>query len=163
MFQAVSGAVKLIAVLVSIAMAVRRVYTHVKHRSLGYLVNFSKPMKVQLLYFNQLAGVYMVATKEMRFILPVDTRIVSLELLKWMCGEAAMTRLLIDAGVSPIFKSYFTIFFADASSFNGEGIEKLLSRKRSYGRFSKEDISNTVAAIRDAFYKMDKVDVRLYR
>lgn len=160
--QAVSGAVKSIAVLASIAMAVRRVYTYVKHRSLGYLVNFSKPMRVQLLYFDPPFGVYLVATKKMQFIIPHDANMVTSEFLWWRCGESAVNQLVTEACVHSKMRHYFGIRISDISDFSGESIDNLLKRDM-YDRDSRDYIANTVATMKAAFYKLDKVKVRLYR
>lgn len=161
-FQAVSGAVKSIAVLASVAMAVRRVYTYVKHRSLGYLVNFSKPMKVQLLYFDAPFGVYLVATKKMLFILPPDTHMVTSDFLRWRCSESALNQMATDACVPSRVRCYFSIRISDISEFSGDSIDNVLKRE-VYDRVSRDYISNMISTMKTAFYKLDKVKVRLYR
>lgn len=161
-FQAVSGAVKLIAVMASIAMAVRRVYTHVKHRSLGYLVNFSKPMKVQLLYFDPPFGVYLVATKKMLFIIPPNTNMVTSEFLRWRCSESALNQMVTEASVHSKIRHYFGLRISDISEFSGESIDTVL-KLNVHDRVSKDYIANMVSIMKTAFYKLDKVKVRLYR
>lgn len=157
-FQAVSGAVRLIAVLASVAMAVRRVYTYVKHRSLGYLVNFSKPMKVQLLYFDPPFGVYLVATKKMLFIIPPDTHMVTSEFLRWRCSESALNQMVTKFGINPKMRNYFGLRISDISEFSGESIDTILN-----DRSHKEYIVTQIAIMKTAFDKLDKVKVRLYR
>lgn len=161
-FQAVSGAVRLIAVLASVAMAVRRVYTYVKHRSLGYLVNFSKPMKVQLLYFDPPFGVYLVATKKMLFIIPPNTNMVTSEFLRWRCSESALNQMVTEASVHSKIRHYFGLRISDISEFSGESIDTVLKRN-VHDRVSKDYIANMVSIMKTAFYKLDKVKVRLYR
>ena len=161
-FQAVSGAVRLIAVLASVAMAVRRVYTYVKHRSLGYLVNFSKPMKVQLLYFDPPFGVYLVATKKMLFIIPPNTNMVTSEFLRWRCSESALNQMVTEASVHSKIRHYFGLRISDISEFSGESIDNVL-KLNTHDRVSKEYISNMISIMKTAFYKLDKVKVRLYR
>lgn len=161
-FQAVSGAVKYIAVLASVAMAVRRVYTYVKHRSLGYLVNFSKPMKVQLLYFDPPFGVYLVATKKMLFIIPPDTHRVTSEFLRWRCAESALNQMVTEASVHSKMKHYFGIRISDISEFSGESIDNVIKRE-VYDKVSRDYIVNMIATMKAEFYKLNKVKVRLYR
>lgn len=161
-FQAVSGAVRLIAVLASVAMAVRRVYTYVKHRSLGYLVNFSKPMKVQLLYFDPPFGVYLVATKKMLFIIPPNTNMVTSEFLRWRCSESALNQMVTEASVHSKIRHYFGLRISDISEFSGESIDNVL-KLNAHDRVSKDYIANMVSIMKTAFYKLDKVKVRLYR
>lgn len=160
--QAVSGAVKYIAVLASVAMAVRRVYTYVKHRSLGYLVNFSKPMKVQLLYFDPPFGVYLVATKKMLFIIPPDTHRVTSEFLRWRCAESALNQMVTEASVHSKMKHYFGIRISDISEFSGESIDNVIKRE-VYDKVSRDYIVNMIATMKAEFYKLNKVKVRLYR
>lgn len=160
--QAVSGAVKYIAVMASVAMAVRRVYTYVKHRSLGYLVNFSKPMKVQLLYFDPPFGVYLVATKKMLFIIPPDTNRVTSEFLRWRCAESALNQMVTEASVHSKMKHYFGIRISDISEFSGESIDNVIKRE-VYDKVSRDYIVNMIATMKTAFDKLDKVKVRLYR
>ena len=161
-FQAISGAVKYIAVLTSVAMAVRRVYTYVKRSSPGYLVNFSKPMKVQLLYFDPMYGVYLVATKKMLFILPPDTNMVTSAFLRWRCSESALNQMVTDACVHSRIRNYFGIRISDISEFSGDSIENGLKRDVR-DRVGRDYIANMIATMKTAFYKLDKVKVRLYR
>lgn len=161
-FQAVSGAVKYIAVLASLAMAVRRVYTYVKHHSLGYLVNFSKPMRVQLLYFDPPFGVYLVATKKMQFIIPHDANRVTSAFIRWRCSESALNQMVTEASVHSKMKHYFGIRISDLSEFSGESIDNVIKRE-VYDRVSRDYIVNMIATMKTAFYKLDKVKVRLYR
>lgn len=160
--QAVSGAVKYIAVLASVAMAVRRVYTYVKHRSLGYLVNFSKPMKVQLLYFDPPFGVYLVATKKMLFIIPPDTHRVTSEFLRWRCAESALNQMVTESCIQSRMRHYFGIRISDISEFSGESIDNVIKRE-VYDKVSRDYIANMIATMKTEFYKLNKVKVRLYR
>ena len=143
-------------------MAVRRVYMYVKHRSLGYLVNFSKPMKVQLLYFDPPFGVYLVATKKMLFIIPPDTNRVTSEFLRWRCAESALNQIATDSCIQTKMKHYFGIRISDISEFSGESIDNVIKRE-VYDKVSRDYIVNTIATMKTAFDKLDKVKVRLYR